>query len=299
MAAAPLCLTDLRGAIGAPGSTLRTRLSDLEQAGAVVSRRAGLPGGAVEYRLARGGKDLLSVAGILEAWLGLASNGGRPLGDASAKAAIAALCEGWSAMLLRPLAAKPHSVSELDQLIAQLSYPTLERRIAAMRLAGQVEARPAAGRETPYAVTDWLRRAVAPLLVAIQWEGRWLDAAERPPVSPLDFETVFLLAVPLVKLAGEHSGSCRLAVEFGGAGDGNPRLAGVVVQIRDGAVTACTSRLDGDSGAWAVGGTSIWLRALIDDDRSALEVGGDAGLARAVTSALHRTFIRQSGAQPA
>ncbi len=43
--------------------------------------------------------------------------------------------------MLRALAAGSLSLTELDRLIGALSYPSLERRLVAMRLAGLVGAR--------------------------------------------------------------------------------------------------------------------------------------------------------------
>jgi len=248
-------------------------------------RNGGSPGGSVEYELTAAGEDLLFVAETLDAWLAESPNASRPMGGEGAKAAIKALVEGWSSTLLRALAAKPLSIAELDSLIGDFNYPSLERRIAAMRLAGQVEARPANGRETPYAVTAWLRRGVAPLLAAIRWERLYL-ADDISSIASIDVEAAFLLAMPLLELDGDLSGGCRLAVELP-KGRGQ-RLAGVLVEIDGGTLASCASRLDGVVDAWASGSVASWLPALIDHDMASLELGGDGGLAHAVVGGIHR-----------
>jgi DNA-binding HxlR family transcriptional regulator len=290
-------LVELRLRVGLPESTLRSRLSILVDAG-VVTRRKGprQPGKAAEYQLSRAGMDLLPVVGVLERWLATAPDGGLPLDGPSTKMAITALCEGWSGTLLRALAAKPLPVVDLDHLITELSYPSLERRIAAMRFSGQVEARPAAGRETPYAVTNWLRHAVAPLLAAIRWERLQMDGATGgAPPGRIDFEAALLLAMPLLDLddAGD-SGRCRLAIELGRGSNGDGRLAGALVEVRNGSVRACTARLDGDADAWAYGPVGGWLDALVDGDLSALELGGSGSLARTVVAGLNQSLFESS-----
>jgi hypothetical protein len=157
-----------------------------------------------------------------------------------------------------------------------------------MRLAGQVEARPANGRETPYAVTTWLRRGVAAVLVAIRWERKHL-AGNSVPIAGMDVETALLLAMPLLELDGELSGSCRLAMEF--PAGRNRRLAGVLASFEGGSVTACTSRLDGNANAWASGSVAAWFRGLIDHDLASLELGGDGGLASAMVGGLHQALF--------
>lgn len=292
LADGPASLAELKGRGGSPGSTLRARLKDLVNAEVVVARRSrGFPRGSTEYELTDAGKGLLTVAEIVEGWLNESPSGSRGLGGDGAKAAIGALAEGWSATLLRALAAKPLSVADLDSLIGALNYPSLERRIAAMRQAGQVEARPKKGRETPYAVTTWLRRGVAPLLAAIRWERLHLNGSGAP-VAGMDVEAAFLLAMPLLELESELSGSCRLAVELPCAGD--QRVAGVLANLEDGSVASCMSRLDGGVDAWASGSIGAWFRALIDCDEGSLELGGDGSLARTLVAGMHEALFTKA-----
>jgi len=289
LADGPSSLAELQGRGGAPGSTLRARLKDLADAEVIVACRNGsFRRSSAEYELTEAGEDLLAVAGVLERWLAESPHASRPFAGNSAKAAVAALAEGWSATLLRALAAKPLSVAVLDSLIASFNYPSLERRIAAMRHAGQVEACPADGRETPYAVTTWLRRGVAPLLAAIRWERLHLTESSAP-VAGLDVEAAFLLAMPLLGLDRDLSGRCRLAVEIPGNGEG--RVAGVVAGLEEGSVASCTSRLDGTADAWASGPVGAWLRALIDQDGESLELGGDGRLVRSLIAGLHQALF--------
>jgi DNA-binding HxlR family transcriptional regulator len=285
----PTSLAELQGQGGSPGSTLRARLKGLVDAGVVAARRnGGFPRGSAEYELTPAGEELRVVVDILERWLAESPNASRPLGGDGAKAAIGALLEGWSATLLRALAAKPLSVADLDSLISTFNYPSLERRITAMRHAGQVEARAVNGRETPYAVTTWLRRAVAPLLAAIRWE-RMHPVAGGVPIVRMDVEAIFLLAMPLLELDGELSGSCRLAVELPGGGP--QRIAGALVSLEEGVMATCTSRLDGRADAWASGSVAAWCRALIDHDWASLELGGNGKLGQALVDGLHRALF--------
>jgi DNA-binding HxlR family transcriptional regulator len=290
LAEGPTRAAELQSRGGLPGSTLRTRLRGLVDADAIAARRnGGFPRGSAEYELTGAGEGLLVVAEILERWLAESPNGPRPRGGDGAKAAIAALVEGWSASLLRALAAKPLSIADLDSLISTINYPSLERRIAAMRLAGQVEACPAKGRETPYAVTTWLRRGVAPLLAAIRWERLHLPGGSVS-IAGMDVETAFLLAMPLLGQDGAHSGSCRLAVELPNGRE--RRLAGVLANVDEGSVSSCTSRLDGRADAWVSGSVSAWFRALIDHDLASLELGGDCRLAGVLVGGLHRALFK-------
>jgi DNA-binding HxlR family transcriptional regulator len=254
------------------------------------------PSNGSAYELTAAGKGLLAVVEKLKLWLGESPNAERPLGGEGARAAIKAITEGWSAGLLRALAAKPLSVAELDSLIANLNYPSLERRMTAMRLVGQVEAASANGRETPYTVTPWLRRGVGLLLAATRWERQYL-AAGSMPITAMDVEAAFLLAAPLLRPETDLSGRCRLAVELPKRSE--QRLAGALIMLEGGSLASCSSRLDRSADAWASGPLSAWLRAVIDGDSASLELGGDGRLARSVVAGLHRAlFLKDLGEAP-
>lgn len=280
--------TALRREVGSPAqSTLRTHLNRLGEIGAIEKHRRNHFPGVLEYELTGPGRNLLFVLDALEHWLEMAE-GPLALGSNEAKAAIKALAEGWSTTMLRALAAGPMSLTELDRIIASLSYPSLERRLATMRLAGQIEARPGNGGGTPYAVTDWLRQGIAPLAAAARWERRHLPRA-TPPIGRLETEAAFLLAVPLLQLPTELSGTCRMAIEIPSAQGG--RLAGVTVEARNGRIVSCATQLQVSVDAWAMGSAGAWLDAVIDHDRDRLELGGDCHLARAALDSLHEALF--------
>jgi len=282
----PTSLMDLRRAVGSPPqTTMRKRLQALTRLGAISKPREPRVAAGPDYELADPGRRLMGVARILQRWLDMAPDGPLELGSLGAKSAIKALVDGWSTTLIRALAGRPLSLTELDALISGLSYPSLERRLSSLRLSGQVVARPGKGRANPYAVTDWLRRAVAPLAAAVHWERENLSG-ETSPIGRLDIETGFLLAVPLLRLPEEHSGVCRLAVTI--ARDEGRGVAGVLVGVEEGRVAYCRARLEGNATAWASGTPSGWLRATLAGDTGGLEVGGDSRFAYEVIAGLNR-----------
>ncbi|HET8863375.1 MAG TPA: winged helix-turn-helix transcriptional regulator [Solirubrobacterales bacterium] len=265
-------------------STLRTQLKRLDEIGAIEKHRRNRFPGVLEHELTAGGHDLLSVMAALEAWLAKAPEGALALDGSAAKAPIKALAEGWSTTMLRALAAGPLSLTDLDRIIGSLSYPTLERRLAALRLANLVEARTSNGRSTPYGVTEWLRQGIAPLGAAARWERRYLPETTAP-IGRLDVEAAFLLAVPLLEPPADLSGTCRLAVEIPNGGE--RRLAGVMIEMEDSTITTCATRLRVDADAWALGSPTAWLDAVVDCDTARLELGGNRRLVDAVIGGLH------------
>ncbi len=192
--------------------------------------------------------------------------------------------------MLRLLAARPLSLTELDSIIESLSYPTLQRRLGAMRLAELVQPCPEHGNGTnPYKVTRWLRQGIAPLAAATHWERRHLSS-ETAPIMPIDAETGFLLVLPLLRLPSELSGSCRLGVEM--VRGTERRVAGVVAGVEEGRIRTCSVRLNRQSAdAWAIGPASAWLHAVIAADLDGLELAGDQRLARALVDGLHATLF--------
>jgi len=284
-------LADLRRAAGAPPrNTLRLHLQALTDLGVLERRPLNRLPGSVELELTQAGRDLLEVAAVLEAWLGISPEGPLPPGSPLVKGAVDAFVEGWSCAIVRALAARPLSLTEISKLIAGLSYPSLERRLTAMRIAGQIEARPDDGRGTPYVVTPWLRLAMGPLAAAIRWE-RTHARAEAAPVTRLDIEAAFLLALPSLQLPEHLTGTCRLAVALGKAA-GETHLAGVVIEVEEGQVVSGISRLAGVASGWATGSLAGWLRVIIEGEVDQLEIGGDCDLALALLDGLHATLFR-------
>jgi len=283
-------LVELRRAVGSPPqTTMRGHLRALTELGVISRHRQNEFPGSVDYELADPGRDLLAVREALRVWLLEAPEGPVSLGSAAAKSTVKAMVDGWTATIVRALAARPLSLTDLNRLVAAHNYPSLERRIGAMRLAGLVEPSPGGGRRTPYLVSDWLRRAVAPLVAAARWERRHISD-RATPVGRIDVESFFLLAAPLLRLSAEQSGACRLVAEIRGA-QGDNELAGAMIEIRDGEVASCVSRLRGDPDAWAAGSASTWLRALLGEEADRLELGGETALAASVVEALHGTLF--------
>lgn len=283
----PKPVIDLRKEIGSPPqSTMRIYLRTLEQVKA--ASRAPRPGlqGPTEYTLAEPGLALMTVAASLQSWLSFSPQGPIELGTPAARSAIKALIEGLSSNMIRALSGQTLSLTELARLIPRISYPALERRLTAMRLVGLIEAHRRDGRATPYQPTDWLRRAVAPLTSASEWERDYIPEI-APPLGRLDVEAAFLLAVPLMQLPPTLTGRVRLAVEI--QRGASPVFAGVLVCVEEGEVTSCSADLDGEAEAWVSGAPRSWLRRMNRGEEEHLELGGDSQVARAVLDGLART----------
>jgi DNA-binding HxlR family transcriptional regulator len=287
----PKSLIDLRRAVGSPPqTTMRSHLRTLTGLQVLERRQQSSFPGSIDYQLGPAARGLLEVAGILESWLADAPDGPIELGEPAAKSTVKALVDGWSTAIVRALSARPLTLTELNKLITGTSYPSLERRLGAMRLAGQIEARSGPSRGTPYAATAWLRRAVAPLLAAARWE-REFARTEAAPLSRIDFEAAFLLSTPLLDLPDDCTGRCRLAV-VSRNGEGEPSVAGAMVTVEEGRVVSCVSRLPGEASAWVAGSPAAWVPALIDHETEQLELGGACDLARTIVDELHGSLFR-------
>jgi DNA-binding HxlR family transcriptional regulator len=262
---------------------MRVYTRTLEELGVLERRRQNEFPATAEYSLTPAGESLLKLASLLQEWLLAAPDGPILLGSTAAKSGIKALVGGWSSHIVRALAARPLSLTELNVLIPRISYPTLERKLSTMRSARLVEPQPGEGRGTPCGPTTWLRQAVIPLISAVAWERKFAPETTAP-IGRLDVEAAFLLCAPLVNLEPGHSGRCRLLVEV--RGGSSPAMAGAVVGVEEGKVATCTSRLDGDAQATASGSAWAWMRQMNGGPSGQLEMTGDLSLSMAVTNAL-------------
>jgi DNA-binding HxlR family transcriptional regulator len=285
LAQRPMRLAELRQSTGLPAqTTLRGHLASLAEIGLLDKRPTRQMPYAVENELTPMGRDLLLVADELEAWLAQAPQGPISLEWGGAKGIIKAFVDGWGSTMTRALAARPMSLTELDRLIPDLSYPALERRLASMRMAGLVEACPSDTAGTPYALTDWARRGVAPLAAAGHCERVHLRH-RAAPVRQTDIEAAFMLATPLVGLPESTVGSCRLEVEA--ADDPAREPAGVTVTVEAGRVVACDASLAAEPLTYAAGSSRSWFSAVKEDTPTLLRFGGSRRLAEALVAGLH------------
>jgi DNA-binding HxlR family transcriptional regulator len=282
----PRPLMELRRLIGSPPpSTTRRHLQTLTELGVLERHRSpGFPG-SVDFELGEAGVGLLDVVRILDWWLDQAPDGPLQSSSPAAGNAVKALVDGWSAGIIRALAAKPLSLTQLDRLVSTINYPSLERRLTAMRLSGQICACRPSGRSTPYAATSWLRRATGPLAAAAYWERRFLPA-ETTPISRRDIEAALLLTVPYLVLHEDLSGTVRLVVESANpTGDQDP--VGATLQFERGKVRSCVARLEGTAATWVVGSVGSWVAATVKGGGDCLEIGGDTELGRALVDRLY------------
>lgn len=280
---APTGLADLRRATDSPPpSTLRTYTHALVEAELLERQRPSRFPTSVSYALAPAGRSLGDTVATMRNWLAEAPAGPVELGSAAARSVICALIEGWSASIVRAIAARPLTLTDLARLITRTNYPALERRLNSMRTVGLVEVQRGNGRGAPYTPTRWLRRAVVPLAAAMLWERQTLPVA--PQIGRLDVEATFLLIAPLMAFPARLSGRCRLAAELQAGGE--PTFAGVLITVDGGRVASCTSRLEGPVDAWASGTPGTWMRVLAGKDQGWLEKGGDQELTEGVVRAI-------------
>jgi len=289
LAERPMRLAELRRFAGLPAqTTLRGHLANLTELGALRKRQTAQMPYAVENELTSLGLALLGVAEVLAAWLLDGPDGPVPLESAAATGTVKAFVDGWSSTIVRSLAPAPMPLTELDRRIPELSYPALERRLSSMRMAGLVEPQESVGVGTPYAMTPWARRAIAPLGAAVECERNHMGEGAAP-VTRLDIEAAFLLAMPLVGLPSEASGDCQLEVE-----PGAERLeggAGVRVTVERGRIVACDSELGPRPGEFAVGSAARWCRAIRRDTADLLRLGGRRQVVDGLVTGLHAALL--------
>lgn len=286
----PTPLPDLRRAVGHPPvTTMRSYLRTLTELGIIERHREEDFPGSISYTITKAGTKFLAMAVVLQQWLETGPEGPVELGSITSKSAIKSLVDGWEVGLVRALAARPLALTELDRLIPAVSYPALERRLTAMRQVGLLEPSPERdGRVTRYQATRWLRCAVAPLSAAMGWECQFIPE-QAPPPGPLDAEAAFLLAVPLLTLPSEATGTCRMAVEFRRGTE--HEFAGVMATVLEGSAHSCVTRLEGRSDAWVSGPALSWFRWLNEGDDKGIEIGGDIALAHALETQLRSGML--------
>jgi hypothetical protein len=229
------------------------------------------------------GEEFLFVAFTLQRWLRSCPRGPLEIGVPDAGDAIAALLCGWSATVTHGLAARTRTLSELDEVVAPLEFEILDEHIVAMERSGLAEARSNGDDAIGYAATMWLREGLAPIAAAARHEFHHPLGDTLPP-DRLDVEAAFQLALPLVVLPRELSGSCRLDVRLD---DGREDVVSATAQVKRGRVVAVEAQPGKRPDAWAAGSTLDWLDTVVDPRAARLEAGGEPRLVKALVEGLY------------
>jgi DNA-binding HxlR family transcriptional regulator len=269
--------TELNEKTGWPAqTTLRAAVTNLREAGLLDRREVSSMPLGVATELTPAGREMLFAADIIERWLAKSPSGPMPLDGDRAKGAVKALAAGWNTKMVRSLAYEPASLTELAQRIPEVSYPSLERRFTRMRNTHQIEPSPAPGRGSPFAVTPWLRHAIAPLCASARCERLYLRD-ESAPITPVEIESAFLLAMPMAPLPATANGTCILSVLPEADEDGQQRdeldPAGVTIEVEEGTIVRCVPAIDKTTPVWALGTPMDWLSAVIDGHIEGLRFG--------------------------
>jgi DNA-binding HxlR family transcriptional regulator len=275
LADSPRSAAELLAAVGdPPRTTAQKRLRELTEFGALRRRRRQDFPRQTIYELTPDGARLLQLAEAVRHWLAGAPKGRAVLGSPRAREMVHALVGGWSSSIITLLADSPRSLTDLDRLVDSVPYPSLERRLVALREIGLVKSAPAVGRGTPYEATDWLRRAAAPLLAAAAFEH---EPSADPLLRASEMRAVLLLALPLVRLPLESHGTLVLAIypEFQSTGGSDARTpTGATLEIRAGRVVRCVTEIDETAPNWVLGTPGFWAEAALRGAIGRLRIGG-------------------------
>ncbi|MGB7587930.1 MAG: hypothetical protein WBM00_04400 [Solirubrobacterales bacterium] len=242
-----------------------------------------------ELRATPAGEELLVVAPVLERWLNDCPLGRVTLGP-DAGPPLSALLGGWCSTTMHALAAGPLTVAEAVEAIGTLGDEVVEERLEDMVEVGQLELLRGEDGEERFAVTDWLRMAIAPLAIAARMEHRH-PPGDTAPIAALDVEAAFLLTLPLLELPPDLSGTCSLAVELDE--DVVPNPAGVTVQVEAGRIAYVEAGLDEDADSWASAPAPDLLDTLIEPETKRVSTGGGR-LSRRLLDELHTVLFGAS-----
>jgi DNA-binding transcriptional ArsR family regulator len=256
-----------------------------EPTGPALRQIPGMVGPHTTLRTSSKGDEFLFVAAALERWLHGCPDGPLELGLRGALALAPLVC-GWSATVTHALAPEPLTLAELDRAVSLLDADTVAEHVEALERSGQVRALPGGG-ETRYALTDWGREGIAPIIAAVRYERRYPEHDVLPP-DVFDVEAAFQMALPLLHLPPSLRGCCRLGVQIPGD---EPLMAGATVEVERGCVLSSSALLEEAPETWATGSPLDWCETVIDPSTERVMSGGDTELTGALLIALHQQLF--------
>jgi hypothetical protein len=196
---------------------------------------------------------------------------------------IKALAVAWDTTVLRWLAERPCSLTELDALSPrEVTHHDIRRARKSLSAVGLITPVPSADKRQPYAPVDWARGSAGCIAAAIRWERRFLDA--KAPLSSTEIETLLLLLLPMVEVPQNSGGdTCLLHVE---------RLTDLSVAVEEGGILAYPPTFENARSNRLSGSAESWFDALIDGCTKTLRMQGRIDLTTALASGLHGACVR-------
>lgn len=236
------------------------------------------------------GEETLYVSGAIERWLSRCPQGPLELGLAGARALAPMVCS-WSMALTHALAAGPLTLEELRRSLVDFEPGHVERRLEMLVDSGQAEALHGTGQAPTYALTDWGREAVSPIVAAVRYELRYPEENILPP-DVFDVEAAFQMALPLIRVPADVSGTVRAGVRIADPeAEEDDLVVGSTVEVADGRVTASSPLLERAPETWATGTPLDWCETVTDPAEAKLDLGGDVALAQGLVEALHERLF--------
>ncbi|MBS1680029.1 MAG: winged helix-turn-helix transcriptional regulator [Actinobacteria bacterium] len=301
---APRSGAELLAAIGdPPRTTAHQRFRELIDLGTLRRRRRSEFPRRSTYELTPTGELMLELSSTVGSWLAAAPSGRIALGSATAQRAINTLLAGWTSSIVATLAENPISLTELDRSVDSIPYPSLERRLFALRQTGLIDVASANAKGIPYEATEWLRRAVVPILAAATFERHLRDTQS---LTACEMRAALLLAAPLVRLGPSDALRIALVVHPRPSQDETPGSQrapiGATIEIREGRATTVSPTVSDDAPNWAMGTAARWSEAVLTGSCLGLRVGGErpeqtSELVEAMAQAFRRPRQPLAGAQ--
>jgi DNA-binding HxlR family transcriptional regulator len=281
----PLPVPELGRRLGQTSRTTRfSRLRNLERLGVIMrEKRPGTP--PVAYcELSRAGRELLPVVRRFARWLAESPDGPSSPDEPDGARAIKALAVAWDTTVLRWLAERPCSVTELDSLSPpDVTYHEVRKAREALSAAGMISPVASDERGQPSAANEWTRRAAGSIAAAIRWEKASLVGAV--PLTPAGAEGLLRMLLPLVEIQPSQSGVCELRID---------RHADLSVLVTEGQIVACDPAPSGPRVGRLSGDAEAWFRAFLDGRIDSLRMHGGIQLTAVLAGGLHRACVQSS-----
>lgn len=281
LARGALPITKLQEHLGPTSRTTRfSRLRELEELGVIVREKEGGSPPLTHCMLSAAGRDLLVVVRLLRRWLRENPSRSPGKGDLFGVVETKALAIGWNSTVLRWLAERPCSLTELDaQSPPGVSYHELRKAREALSHTGLIAAVASEDRGQPYELTDWTRRAAPALAAAVRWERSFLSKDDPEPAST-DVETLLRLFSPSLAPIGP-----ALDEDSSPLPDNSEAFSVIVGNHGDG---VGAGKRSGSQVGEISGTLTSWLDALVDGRSTGLQMRGGIRLTTELLDRLRR-----------
>jgi DNA-binding HxlR family transcriptional regulator len=185
--------------------------------------------------------------------------------------------EMWTYGWIEELGHGGRSATELAEATENMTFHQVSRRTHQLMSWSLLYETAARGHRKRYQLSDQSRHGAALIAGLGRWRQQHVGGEGERGLTVEEIATVLRASLPLLQMPEYQERRVRLGIVGTTGLNGDSGSATLSAHSRANGTVRCVKE-KGSEDAWAIGTVDTWFSALLDDERTAMRVGGDLEL---------------------